>query len=127
MTFTEATSGKKVVRTLDFSLHESIVDHVVAVFPATSFTRSNFQPSVKMHTTQTKGKGKGGHDISATSNTNIPDSCNSMKGGIIVPSCLQKLYGIPTAPATQKNNTLLVTGYVQQFPQRADLNVSSIG
>ncbi|EJD36853.1 subtilisin-like protein [Auricularia subglabra TFB-10046 SS5] len=39
----------------------------------------------------------------------------------ISPKCLQQLYGIPTAPATQQSNKLLVTGYIGQFAQSKDL------
>jgi len=55
-----------------------------------------------------------------------PASCNVIMGGTITPACLQELYGIPRTPATQKSNTLLVTGYVDQFPQRSDLAVSDL-
>ncbi|KAJ7835005.1 family S53 protease-like protein [Mycena olivaceomarginata] len=50
-------------------------------------------------------------------------SCNtSLAEGTITPTCLQELYGIPSDPATQPNNTLLVTGYVGEWAQTADLS-----
>lgn len=41
----------------------------------------------------------------------------------MVPECLQPLYGIPTAPATQSGNQLAVTGYDMEYAQQADLVV----
>jgi hypothetical protein len=53
-------------------------------------------------------------------------SCNSSDPlGVVTPTCLQELYGIPTTPATQSSNTLLVTGYVDQWAQSADLAVTN--
>ncbi|KAJ6561724.1 peptidase S8/S53 domain-containing protein [Mycena capillaripes] len=51
-------------------------------------------------------------------------SCNtSVASGVITPTCLQDLYGIPTAPATQPNNSLLVTAYIDEWAQSADLSM----
>jgi hypothetical protein len=44
----------------------------------------------------------------------------------ITPECLQDIYGIPTTPATSSGNSILVTGYLDQFPQNADLEVRSL-
>lgn len=49
----------------------------------------------------------------------VPASCAST----ITPACLQALYGIPTAPATQSSNKLGVSGFIDQFAQTADLRV----
>ncbi|KAJ7694031.1 peptidase S8/S53 domain-containing protein [Mycena olivaceomarginata] len=49
-----------------------------------------------------------------------PDSCKAADDSP-TPACLQTLYGIPTTPATQTSSTLLVTGYTEQWAQRADL------
>jgi tripeptidyl-peptidase-1 len=50
-------------------------------------------------------------------------SCNThLTNGIITPTCLQSIYGIPTTPGNQSNSALLVTAY-QQFAQIADLQV----
>ncbi|KAJ7702547.1 hypothetical protein B0H16DRAFT_1902473 [Mycena metata] len=37
-------------------------------------------------------------------------------------ACLQDLYGIPSTPATQRNNTLVVTGFSDFFAETADLS-----
>ncbi|KAJ7458107.1 Pro-kumamolisin, activation domain-containing protein [Mycena latifolia] len=58
---------------------------------------------------------------SASPNHSIP-SCDSVTdNGLVTPACLQALYGIPATPATQRSNSLLVTGYVGRFAQAADL------
>lgn len=49
----------------------------------------------------------------------VAASCNNQ----ITPTCLQSLYGIPTTLATQKSNTLAVTGYIDQYANQADLQV----
>lgn len=52
----------------------------------------------------------------------VDASCNDQ----ITPSCLAELYGISTTAATQKNNTLFVTGYEDQFAIHSDLQVCFI-
>ncbi|KAF8169745.1 family S53 protease-like protein [Mycena galopus ATCC 62051] len=50
-------------------------------------------------------------------------SCDTSVGsGRITPACLQDLYGIPSTPATQRNNSLLVTGFSNIFAETADLS-----
>ncbi|KAJ7826630.1 peptidase S8/S53 domain-containing protein, partial [Mycena leptocephala] len=39
----------------------------------------------------------------------------------MTPACLQRLYGIPTTPATQKSNTLGVAGFIDEWANQADL------
>jgi tripeptidyl-peptidase-1 len=39
----------------------------------------------------------------------------------ITPSCLQALYNMPTAMATQQSNTLGVSGFIGQYANQADL------
>jgi tripeptidyl-peptidase I len=47
----------------------------------------------------------------------VPASCATT----VTPSCLQALYGIPKTPATQSSNTLGVSGFIDQFANKADL------
>ena len=42
----------------------------------------------------------------------------------ITPACLQWLYDIPSTPAMNAENQLVVTGYELEWPQEADLRVS---
>ena len=59
----------------------------------------------------------------APSDAAVPSACSS---GYVTPGCLQALYGIPTTKATQKSNTLGVTGYVGQYANNADLQVGPV-
>ena len=42
----------------------------------------------------------------------------------ITPACLQWLYAIPSTPAKNAENQLVVTGYELEWPLEADLQVS---
>lgn len=46
-------------------------------------------------------------------------SCSSN----VDPACLEALYGIPTTPATEASNYIVVTGYDDQYPSTSDLEV----
>lgn len=95
-----------LTRTLSLSLPEELVGHVDTVHPTTSFD----EPDVRLVP----------RPIAAPTKRAIPAACNST----INPVCLQDIYGIPSTPATEKSNTLLVTAYVEQFAQNADISVS---
>lgn len=41
----------------------------------------------------------------------------------ITPACLESLYSIPTTPATNKANSIGVTGYGDQYANQADLKL----
>jgi tripeptidyl-peptidase-1 len=105
--FSHPDMAGTITRTLSLSLPSELVGHVDVVRPTTEFV-----PPIRLaSTTQLVGP-------------TLPESCNSTDpAGFIVPSCLQELYGIPTTPATESNNALLVTGYSSQWPQVADLQV----
>ncbi|KAF8205350.1 family S53 protease-like protein [Mycena galopus ATCC 62051] len=106
--FTHPAMTGTITRTLSVSLPPELVGHVDVVHPTTAFLNPNPPlASVTKSTLETR-------DISASCNT-------SDASGVITPSCLQEIYGIPTAPATEASNTLLVTGYDGEFPQSADL------
>lgn len=98
------------MRTLSVSLPSELVGHVDVLHPTTEFVDPN--PRLTPVTSFSLDK-------------RAPSaSCNSsVATGVVTPTCLQDLYGIPTTPATQASNTLLVTGYVGQFAQSADLEV----
>ncbi|KAJ7618332.1 subtilisin-like protein [Mycena polygramma] len=105
--FTHASLNAPITRTLSVSLPSELVGHVDVLHPSTAFVVPPKQlvpafPQV------------GTRDVSASCNSSDP-------AGIVTPKCLQDLYGIPTTPATETSNTLLVTGYVDQWAQRADL------
>ncbi|KAJ7804163.1 family S53 protease [Mycena olivaceomarginata] len=94
-------SEKTIIRTLQYSLPAPLTQHVEFFHPTTIFapplnSRPNEPPPARI--------------IS-------PDSCASN----MTPACLQLLYNIPTAPATQKSNTLGVAGFIDQWANQEDL------
>ncbi|KAF7378231.1 Family S53 protease-like protein [Mycena sanguinolenta] len=108
--FTHPSINGSITRTLSVSLPSELVGHVDVIYPTTSFVTSDARlvPGVRR---------LNGRDGPAA-------SCNSSDPtGVITPSCLQDLYGIPTTPATEASNSLLVTGYDGEWPQDADLSV----
>lgn len=106
--FSHASMAEPLTRTLSLSLPSELLGHVDTIHPATSFEDPDprLVPLANPNPTLQKRA--------------IPASCNST----ITPACLQDIYGIPATPATEKSNTLLVTAYVEQFAQKADLTVA---
>ncbi|KAF7363118.1 Family S53 protease-like protein [Mycena venus] len=105
--YSHPSMSNTITRTLSVSLPAELVGHVQVIHPTTAFVK----PGGRMGSTT----GYVQHKKRAV-------SCNtSLADGIITPACLQSIYGIPATPATQSNNTLLVTAYVDQFAQKADL------
>ncbi|KAJ6573405.1 family S53 protease-like protein [Mycena vulgaris] len=105
--FTHPALPQAITRTLSVSLPSELVGHIDVIHPTTSFP----EPNPRL--------------AAAVSNPKKPSpnaSCDtSLATGLITPVCLQELYGIPATPATEKTNALLITGYVDDFAQTADL------
>jgi tripeptidyl-peptidase-1 len=107
--FSHSQLAENIMRTLSVSLPSELVGHVDVLHPTTEFTDPNPRLSPVA-------------SFNLDKRVTPPASCNSdVATGIITPACLQDLYGIPATPATESSNTLLVTAYVQQFAQAADL------
>ena len=51
----------------------------------------------------------------------VDASCDTQ----ITPSCLQQLYNIPTTPASATGNSLGVSGFGGEIPNKDDLTVST--
>ncbi|KAJ7738963.1 subtilisin-like protein [Mycena metata] len=110
--FSHPSLANNLTRTLSVSLPSELVGHVDVIHPTTAFhsPKTRRVPPVKSDRQLEKRVGS------------APVSCNtSIPGNFMTPACLQLLYGIPTTPATQPNNTILVTGYVSQWPETIDL------
>lgn len=107
--FTHPDIKSNLVRTLSVSLPSELVGHVDVIHPSTDFVHT----SPPLASIQTR-KGR----------PPPTKSCDTSVGsGRITPACLQDLYGIPSTPATQRNNSLLVTGFSNLFAETADLSV----
>ncbi|KAJ7080446.1 family S53 protease-like protein [Mycena epipterygia] len=105
--FTHPAMTGTITRTLSVSLPAELVGHVDVIHPTTEFS----QPEARL--------------AFASSNLDKREpaaSCNSSAGGSVTPTCLQELYEIPTTPATEKTNAILVTGYQFQFAQNDSLS-----
>ncbi|KAK6974929.1 family S53 protease-like protein [Favolaschia claudopus] len=108
--FTHADLPAPIIRTLSISLPAELAGHVQVIHPSTAFTapiaRRAQSPSMPKHK----------RDATAPADCDTSDPTNN-----ITPACLQSLYNIPATPATHKNNTLLVTGYVEEWAEVDDL------
>ncbi|KAI0043881.1 family S53 protease [Auriscalpium vulgare] len=105
-TFTHDESGVDSINTLEYSIPGSLKEHINLVHPTTSFSRPLGPQTVSIPLSSIVPQG----NVSALA------SCS-----IFTPSCLQSLYGIPATAATQKSNSIAVSGFLEQFANRADL------
>ncbi|KAK7053680.1 family S53 protease-like protein [Favolaschia claudopus] len=116
-TFTHQALTQPITRTLSISLPSELVGHVKVIHPSTSFStstfasdpiyppsRRNIEKQLTVQRDAEAGKGCDGIEIPMT------------------PACLQKLYGMPSTPAAQQNNSVMVTGYWSTSPNRTDLS-----
>ncbi|CAK5281051.1 unnamed protein product [Mycena citricolor] len=101
----------KIARTMSVSLPSEMVGVVNVVHPSTAFAPPPFKNAPSLIQIPVPKLKRG---IAASCNTSEPN-------GVTTPACLQAVHGIPATPATQANNSLLVTGYVTQHAQKADL------
>ncbi|KZT71791.1 family S53 protease-like protein [Daedalea quercina L-15889] len=104
--FTHAATNKQTIRTLAYSIPTDLVGHLDLVHPTVSFPNPYGHPPV-VYSPQ----------VESTRSDYAASQCNI---SAITPACLQYLYSLPTTPATH-GSALAVTGYVGQWPQRADL------
>ncbi|KAI0633274.1 family S53 protease [Trametes polyzona] len=111
--FNHTATGKTSIRTLSYSIPSDLKGHLDFVHPTTVFA----QPfSGKVFNFVPARANQPAPAVNLTSDA-VPASCATT----ITPACLQALYGIPTALATQKSNTLGVSGFIEQFANQADL------
>ncbi|KAF9063505.1 family S53 protease [Rhodocollybia butyracea] len=108
--FNEIGGPTKLTRTLTYSIPADLQPHINIVHPSTDFVRVSKGP--QFHTPVPSS----GSNNTARSLID-PITCDLA----ITPPCLQDLYGIPTNSATQQTNQLGVSGFLNQWPQHADL------
>ncbi|KAJ7028409.1 family S53 protease [Mycena alexandri] len=103
-TFQHLGSGKTYARTLSFSLPADVADFIADIHPTSTFNNPlSLGPVIS-----TPKPAAINPDASSCATT-------------VTPACLQTLYSIPTAAATQKTNSIAVAGFIDQFARRADL------
>ncbi|KAK7000195.1 family S53 protease-like protein [Favolaschia claudopus] len=101
-----------ITRTLSISLPAELAGHVDVIHPSTAFTA----PIARRAPSKSRSATKHKREATAPTDCDTSDPKNN-----ITPACLRSLYNIPTTPATHKNNTLLVTGYVEEWAEVDDL------
>ncbi|KAJ7731994.1 family S53 protease-like protein [Mycena metata] len=99
--FTHVATNETTIRTLQYSLPVKLSAAVAYVHPTTTFSRPFAAPKPRP----------------LPSKRDINPTCVD----VTTVSCLQAQYGIPTASATQTNNVLGVSGYLDQFAEFDDL------
>ncbi|RDX50081.1 family S53 protease-like protein [Lentinus brumalis] len=106
-------TGISAVRTLAYSLPKSVKPFVDFIYPATAFP---VQSTRGIATTHTAGSFRN-TTVARRAGTADPACAEA-----ITPQCLQALYNIPTEPATQSSNTMVVSSFVDSFASKADLS-----
>lgn len=112
-------SGESVVRTMGYSLPQSLHGHIDVVTPTTYFgsmrskrSTSKIVPDRKIIDDGFRIAIRPGSDIT------VPSSC----GSSITPSCLRALYNSSTyVPAATSKNSLGIAGYLDEYANDADL------
>ncbi|KAF5383817.1 hypothetical protein D9615_003735 [Tricholomella constricta] len=117
--YRHAASSERVVRSMSYSLPRELHSHVDVVTPTTYFgtlrsmrTTSFIQPDIVPLA----------DDADFNITAAVPASC----GTTITPDCLRALYNTASyVPQATKDNQLGVAGYLQEYANRADLQVRS--
>lgn len=126
--FEHESLADPITRTLSISLPAELAGHVDVVHPTTEFIAPNARLGQRAATTAPAKRNINSRVArTPTRRAAAPASClEDDETFLIGPACIMDMYGIPTTPATASacgKNTLLVTGYEQQFANAADLKV----
>lgn len=111
-TFVHDGSGKSAIRTLAYSIPASLTAHLQLVHPTISFPAPN---DVGQPVLRSLAKNVFRRNI--TSAVTPSTLCDA----VMTPECVQLLYKIPRTLASQSSNKLAVSGFLQEFANRADL------
>ncbi|KAI0923099.1 hypothetical protein AcV5_009919 [Taiwanofungus camphoratus] len=110
--YTYESTGQQTMRTLSYSIPQDLQSHVKVVYPTVQFP--NPQSRLPLFRTPSKR---------SVTVMNVSSDASSSCASTVTPACLQSLYGIPTTPATQSSNKIGVSGYVDQYANKADLEI----
>ncbi|TFY66493.1 hypothetical protein EVG20_g4594 [Dentipellis fragilis] len=106
-------TGRQAIRTLSYSIPPSLKKHLDFVHPTIGFPVPVVgDPTTMKHYSDTD---LASQDVITTDS--VPASCAKM----FTPACAEALYGIPKRNATQTNNRLAVSGFLDQYASKADL------
>lgn len=105
--YRSTATGQVRTLTLAYSIPKSILDFVETIQPTTDFIE--LPSSTKIQTMS--------HELNA-STVEDTSSC----GEYVTPSCLQSLYGLPTANAKTPQGGIAVPGFIDEYASHSDLN-----
>ena len=116
-TYLHEESNTTMVRTLAYSLPDTVHDHVAFIYPTTQFippskSRVEFK-AIDAPTLSRRSRSK---------RANVPAQCAQ----VITPACLQALYNVPATPASAKDNSLGVSGFGGEVANPDDLKVRTL-
>ncbi|KAH8678016.1 peptidase S8/S53 domain-containing protein [Xylariales sp. PMI_506] len=103
--YSNEESGATILRTLEYSLPESLNGHVKMVQPTTFFGL--------------RSMGKASGPLPETDG-NV-DAVTGCTGSIITPTCLSNLYNFASSGATQTTGRMGIAGFLAQHPSKTDL------
>ncbi|KAF8076737.1 subtilisin-like protein [Lyophyllum atratum] len=116
-------SGDQIVRTTSYSLPENLHDHIDVVQPTTMFGRFKRDKSTIVWGDDTEIPAVSSQNLAAVANTAsglaVDPSCNRT----ITISCLQQLYNATGFVPSAKNNSIGITGYLEEFANIQDLQM----
>ncbi|ESZ90445.1 hypothetical protein SBOR_9165 [Sclerotinia borealis F-4128] len=99
------------IRTLKYSLPDSLKDHVDIVQPTTFFGLRAMRSTIKQHEE---------FDESML-NVDGTEAVTGCSGSTITPTCLANLYSFTSAPATLTSGLMGIAGFLKQWPSKSDL------
>ncbi|KAI0366840.1 subtilisin-like protein [Pilatotrama ljubarskyi] len=112
--YTYDKTNTTAIRTLAYSIPETLKDHLAFVYPTTHFIPPVQKNAPAFKAVQLPRASKRSRSKRAA----VPAECDQQ----ITPACLQALYNIPTDPATAKGNSLAVSGFGNEIPNKDDLS-----
>jgi tripeptidyl-peptidase-1 len=117
---------KEEVRTLSYPIPAELQGHLEVAHPKTTYASRllGFTRILTLHR-RFPNPYKQTPKVSSPSafklGPNAPSSLASFCSISVTPACLQSLHGIPSKPANSTEASIGVTGYIDQYPQKADL------
>ncbi|KAF7974910.1 hypothetical protein HWV62_11073 [Athelia sp. TMB] len=129
--YNNTQTGTQTIRTLSYSIPLSLQEHLDFVHPTTKYVTSprdhrERPSSISLHSFASGGLGSPLLPLKVTKATHNGTATGGLQPATVdcstvTPACLQGLYGLPTAAATQTSNQIGVAGFLGQDAQQADL------
>ncbi|KLO19908.1 tripeptidyl peptidase A [Schizopora paradoxa] len=119
--WTHEESGDAVIRTLSYSLPESLHEHIDLIQPTTMFARMKKQKTTfRWSEKQATSAAAPGSKIQLSNGISVDASCNET----VTITCLKELYNaVGFEPSAKNGNQIGITGYLEQFANLEDLKL----